>query len=107
MRQMMFSSSTRRRAFVAGYLAAVRESSEIFYIDYDTQDVCWRVAKAYRKQAEAWTLKMKAMSMNDSKTWLAENGFPCSGSSKQIRANHMCTKIHASSNKGFEAEFAE
>ena len=77
------------------------------FTEYGTEDVCWRVAKAYRKQAETWVCKMKAMTTEEGKTCLAENDFKCNGTSKQIRANHMCFQFQASSNKGFEAKFAE
>ena len=76
--------------------------------EYGTEDVCWRVAKAYRKEAEAWVCKMKVMTVPVATKWLAENDFiNCNGKSKEARASQMCIQLHNSSNKRFEAKFAE
>ena len=77
------------------------EFRDFFFNEYDTEEECLRVAKAFRKNAESLLSQMKAMSLKDSKDWLAVNDFPTSGTSKTARASHMCTACLSQKNNFF------
>ena len=83
------------------------EFRDFFFNEYDTIDECLRVAKAFRKNAELLVSQMKAMSLKDSKDWLAVNDFPTSGTSKPARARDMCNACFSQKNKFFEAELCK